>query len=111
MAIIQINLIPTTKYVSPETAELKVGDCILFAASKVDNTKSYIVTVKSAATYFDEVSGDLTYYLEAGKLARTPGTNTQTPQGGIEYIVQCVSVNSESVQSDAPPRIIITPAV
>jgi hypothetical protein len=109
MAIIQINLIPTTKYVSPETAELKIGDCILFAASKVDSTKSYIVTIKSAATYFDEVSGDLTYHLKAGELAQTPGTNTQTPQGGIEYIVQCVSTKNESVQSDAPPKIIILP--
>ena len=107
MDIILVNLKPDPKYVDPETVTMKAGDIILFSASKTDAAKTYVVTIPNAGTYFDSVTHNLTYILKAGELAKTPSSNTATDPDGIEYSVQIVSADSTSVNSDAPPRIII----
>lgn len=94
-------------------ADVKKGDQIVFVAGD-SNYYRVIIPAPSvsnpASEYFNTNKSVLPYDVYDDNAGVTPtAKNLTTPTGGLEYTV-IASTDDNAYKSDAPPRIIITPA-
>ena len=99
--------------ISPNVVTLNSGDQIVFVAGD-SNYYRVIIPAPSvsnpASEYFNTNKSVLPYDVYDDNAGITPTTkNQETPAGGLEYTV-IASTDDNAYKSDAPPRIIITPA-